>query len=724
MNTRPGAGRAAPSSAFERLHPSVRYLITEVLRFPGLRPVQEATIDPVLEGRDMVVLAPTAGGKTESAFFPVLSRIISEGWGPVPVLYVSPLRALLNNQEGRVTRMAEALGLGVAKWHGDVSSALKKAALAEPPHVLLITPESLEVLLITAPERAEALLSAVKIVIVDEVHALAGDPRGAHLLSVLERLQLRSGGHIQRIGLSATVGNPDDLARWLQGTGADTQPSVISPPRQSKKPTFRFFSASQDATAARIVDQEGRGLKRLVFVEGRRQSEALAGAITARGTRAWVHHSSVGKSQRDEAEAAFEWTKDAVLVATSSMELGIDVGDLDQVYQVDAPMTVSSLAQRLGRSGRREGTTPQMGFLLGAAEDLLVAIAVSSLFEDGWVEPVEPSTRLWTVLVHQLFANLLETGGLTRAQLIDRVRRVPSFVDVTDEEHQGLIQHLVQHQWLDELDGALMLGTEGERVFGGRNFFKLYAVFDTGETFTVRHGQELVGTLDRWFVFQLSPQRPVFRLAGKAWKMVELDPKRSTLRVVPADKGAAPQWTGRAGALSRTVCERILDVVLGHHTPEHLDDACRAWLAHVRDLYADVGLDRFARPVTVDEKRKAVWHTFAGTGINSVLARLIEHFGGPTVTVSNLALKSRGSCAALEEAGLRAIEALAHDELPPLDDWAEIDTEKRTAILSGFQQCLPAGEEQEFLRAELLAVEEAAQWSRDRGSRVSRGETL
>jgi ATP-dependent helicase Lhr and Lhr-like helicase len=297
-------------SAFHRLHPSIRYLITEVLRFSGLRPVQEQTIDPVLDGRDLVVLAPTAGGKTESAFFPVLSRVLSERWSPVPVLYVSPLRALLNNQEGRITKMAEAVGLSVGKWHGDVPSAAKRALLAAPPHVLLITPESLEVLLITAPERAEALLSHVRVAIIDEVHALASAPRGAHLLSVLERLQRRTQGqHIQRIGLSATVGNPEALALWLQGTGALARPLVISPPREQKATLFRFHASKSDGEAAHWIDGLGAGLKRLVFVEGRRQAESLAGAVIARGTRAWVHHSSVGRAQRDEAETAFEWTR-------------------------------------------------------------------------------------------------------------------------------------------------------------------------------------------------------------------------------------------------------------------------------------------------------------------------------------------------------------------------------------------------------------------------------
>jgi ATP-dependent Lhr-like helicase len=700
------------AAAFDRLHPSVRYLVREVLRFPGLRPVQAMTIAPVLEGRDLVVLAPTAGGKTEAAFFPVLSRVLEARWPSVPVLYVSPLRALLNNQAPRIERMAKAVGLEVGKWHGDVSAADKKQLVASPPHVLLITPESLEVLLMTAPERAEALLSAVRIAVIDEVHALASDPRGAHLLSVLERLQLRSGHRVQRIGLSATVGNPADLSAWLAGAAPPVAPAVVSPPREAKPPQFLFRAARNDKESAGWIEKLGGGKKRLVFVEGRRQAEALAGALEARGTRAWVHHSSVGRAQRSEAEQAFELRRDAVLVATSSMELGIDIGDLDQVYQVDAPGTVSSLAQRVGRTGRRAGTRPEMTFLLTDAEALLVALATSRLFEEGWVEDVVPSTRPWPVLVHQMFANVLQQVGLTRGQLLERVRNVPAFAGFEEREVQGLIEHLVRDKWLDELDGGLMLGTEGEREFGRRNFFRLYAVFDAGDFFQVMHGREAVGTIERWFAFQLSPQRPTFRLAGRAWKMTELDPKRSVVRVAPAPSGTAPQWAGQVSPLSRRVCERILGWVTGQERDVDLDATSRGWLAQAREVYAEAPLGPGVRPVA-EIGGRAQWLTFAGLRINAVLARLVEHVGGPSVTASNLALKARGGAASLREAALAVLEMLERGELPDVEAWADFDTTKRTAILSSFQQCLPASAEQAYLRAQLLDVEGAAAWSRE-----------
>lgn len=699
-------------SPFARLHPSVRYLIAEVLRFPELRPVQAMTVAPVLEGRDILVLAPTAGGKTEAAFFPVLSRVLAERWPPVSILYVSPLRALLNNQEPRVHRMAEAVGLSAAKWHGDVPERERRAMLADRPSILLITPESLEVLLIAAPERAEALLGHVRMVLVDEVHALAANARGAHLASVLDRLQRRSGRHIQRIGLSATVGNPEALARWLQGSGAAAPPLVVAPPAEPRSPIFRFRAARTEGRAAELIRTLGAGKKRLVFVQGRRDAEALAGALEALDVRAWVHHSSVGREQRDAAEQAFEWTENAVLIATSSMELGIDVGDLDEIYQLDSPGTVASLAQRLGRSGRRPGTRPEMTFLLDGPENLLVALAVTELHAQGWLEDVRPSTRLWTVLVHQLFANLLEAGGLTRRQLAERVAFVPSFAGFTEAELLSLIDHLVTEGWLDAVDGALVLGRRAEQHFGARNFYKLYSVFETGEILAVRHGNTLIGTLDRWFVLMLSASRPLFRLAGRGWKLVDVDLARGVLRVVPAPAGVAPQWSGRPELFGRRICEQILDLLKSDRVPEGMDETGDLWLAHARRQLEDVPASRTLRPVVRDE-RQTVWHTFAGTSVNSVLARLVTHLGGLATSVSNLSVKIKTTAASAGEVALRVQEALVSGDLPPVDEWAELDTTKRSAVLSTFQQCLPVHAEQAFLRDELLDLEGARTWARE-----------
>ncbi|GDX78535.1 ATP-dependent helicase [Deltaproteobacteria bacterium] len=700
------------SGDFARLHPSVRYLVRDVLRFPGLRPVQEATIAPILDQRDCIVLAPTAGGKTEAAAFPVLSRVLSDRLAAVSTLYICPLRALLNNQEARLSRMAEAVGLRVGKWHGDVPAATRRAIVAEPPDVLMITPESLEVLLISPADNARLLLPRVRIAVIDEVHAFAADPRGAHLLSVLERLQLRSGTHIQRIGLSATVGNPAALARWLQGSGATAQPVVVAPASERKKAEFAWHAAQGTRAAAGIIRDLGAGQKRLVFVESRSRAEELAKTLQEVGVQVWVHHSSVGRAARDEAELAFETAPGATLVATSSLELGIDIGDLDHIFQLDAPATVSSLAQRLGRTGRRAGTVPRMTFVADAPEDLLLALALVSRFEEGWVEAIAPSARNWTVFVHQLFANLLESGGLTPATLWRRLHPVPSFSGVTLDEFATLVAHLRTEGWLDEADGVLMLGQRAEKVFGGRNFFKLYAVFDSPQVLTVRHAGHDIGTIQSWFVGQLAGGKRAFRLAGRAWATEDIDLKSGTIRVRPAPAGVVPSWTGRPAAFSRVVCERILDLLVSNEVPLGVSPTAAAWLEHAREQVRGLGLGGRLRPVVRDDDR-LIWYTFAGARINLVLARLLTATLGVEATVSNISVKIKGVRPAIVEGLVAVQEMLVEGDLPPVDEWGRFDTDTRTAVLSAFQACLPDEFEQEFLRTAFLDVAGAVQWARE-----------
>jgi ATP-dependent Lhr-like helicase len=686
----------------------MQYLLREVLRFPGLRPVQEQAIAPVLDGRDCVILAPTAGGKTEAAVLPAWSRVLAEGWPRTSILYICPLRALLNNQDGRLTRMAESVGLKVGKWHGDVAAGERKRLLAEPPDLLLITPESIEVLLIRPSGGAAQLLDQVRLAIVDEVHAFANDARGAHLVSLLERLQHRTGRHIQRVGLSATVGNPQALAHWLQGSGAALPPQVVDPGGHRKVPQLTFDIGPDVAWAAAVIRNKGMAQKQLAFVQSRTQAERLSAALGPKA-RAWIHHSAVGRSRRTEAELAFESEPSGTLVATSSMELGIDVGDLDEVIQLDAPGTVASLAQRLGRTGRRASTLPRMTFLAESPEDLIVSLALAELFLTGWVEDVVPSTRNWPVLVHQIFANLLESSGLSRGQLLDRLRLVPAFAGFDDRDLARLIDHLLSQGWLDADGGLLLLGRRAEKVFGAKNFFRLYAVFESPDALSVRWGQDEIGTIQAWFALQLRGARPTIRLAGRAWRITHLDSQRGVVQVEPGEHGDAPSWTGRPVSYSRKVCEQILDLIVSGRTPDGCTPAARAALESVRRELEPAGLGEKVRPLQ-EVKDRTVWHTFAGGRINAVLARLLELELGAQVSFSNLSVKIQARGARVREAVEVVINQLGSGQLPPDELWAAFDTERKAAVLSAFQECLPGEIEQEFLRGEFLGVGLAVGW--------------
>jgi ATP-dependent Lhr-like helicase len=686
-------------SGLRRLHPQLQQAIVDGLGWRSLRPVQEATLEVVLDGANAVVLAPTAGGKTEAALFPVLSRILTEGLAPVSALYVCPLRALLNNQEERLRSYARLVGLEVFKWHGDVSDAQKQRFRQAPTHLLMTTPESLEVMLVSERTDAQALFAGLSAVIVDEVHAFAADDRGAHLAALLERLRVLRGGDLQRIGLSATVGNPHRLGQWLQGSS--TRPTRVidqrSPlprggegqgegaNRAAPKEITLTHCADLD-TAARALTHRARGKKSLLFVESRASAEKVAHALEGSGVEVFLHHSSISREDRTLAEHHFAQGQNTAIVATSTLELGLDVGDLDQVLQLDAPASVASYLQRLGRTGRRANTRATCAFFCLSPDTLLQAVALVRLAAAGWVEDVRPPERALHVLAHQVLALVLQEQGLSRHRLRPWLEGADPFRGVTEGQLQQVVDTMVARELLHEADGRLTLGREGERRYGRQHFFELYAVFSAPSALRVVHGAAEVGFVQASFVsLHDGREGPLcFRLAGRAWEVKHVDFEKGVAQVTPAAAGRVPSWLGRAGTLSTRVCQAMREVLL---TPgdeaQWLDRAARRELEALRATYAPLLEEG---PAPLEERDDGVqWHTFAGGTVNRVLAAGLEAQTGTKWVAGNLSVKAAGLTR------LRAGEAL--DALPSLD-WAQVATAAAAHLARGpvskFEPCLPA----------------------------------
>lgn len=329
------------------------------------------------------------------------------------MLYLAPLKALLNNLVHRVDSYAQWLGRRAALWHGDTPESVRRRIRTDSPDFLLTTPESLEAMLISVKTDHAHMLGGVRAVVVDEVHAFAGDDRGWHLLAVLERLERLAYHRIQRVGLSATVGNPDTLLTWLQGASPAERPGrVVAPdvtlpttadaanttelPRPPGQVELDYVGSL--ANAAKVISALHRGEKRLVFCDSRKQVEELGAALRARDVTVFLSHASLSTDERARSEQAFAEARDCVIVSTSTLELGIDVGDLDRVIQIDSPGSVASFLQRIGRTGRRAGTSRNCLFLATRPDMLLQAAGLLSLWARGWVEPVTPppSPATWS----------------------------------------------------------------------------------------------------------------------------------------------------------------------------------------------------------------------------------------------------------------------------------------------------------------------------------------
>jgi ATP-dependent Lhr-like helicase len=614
----------------DRLHPSLAHHIVNTLGWRQLRPLQEESIEPLFAGSDALLLAPTAGGKTEAASFPLLSRMALEGWDGPSVLYLAPLKALLNNLLPRLETYAGWLGRRAALWHGDVTSGVRRRLLADPPDLLLTTPESLESMLVSTKVDHRRLFSALRSVVVDEVHAFAGDDRGWHLLAVLERLSRLAGRPLQRVGLSATVGNPQELLHWLQGSSSGrparvVAPGVVLPEKASSHPSFdtvavrepppgdvRLDYVGSVANAAKVIAALHQGEKRLVFGDSRRLVEQLGAALRMRGVTTFLSHASLSLDERKRAEQAFAESRDCVIVSTSTLELGIDVGDLDRVIQINAPPTVASFLQRIGRTGRRRGSARNCLFLALDETGLLEAAGLLLLWGRHWVEPVEPPPDPRHITAQQILALCLQERQVGENLWSEW------WGGLLAEPTRVIVDHLVDNGFLDSDGGMLFIGPEAEKRFGRRHFMDLMAAFTAPPQFTVINGREEIGRTDPALLSEKIDGPRLLLLAGHSWRVTWIDWKRRRCFVEPADGGGKARWSGYGiGGAPFALSRSIREVLLGTDPPVRLTSRAETALAKAREAAIDT-----VHPggtVIVRAGDDVRWWTWAGYRANATL---------------------------------------------------------------------------------------------------------
>lgn len=659
---------------FDRLDPVVQHNVVNSLGWDSLRPLQDQAVSPILAGQDALLLAPTAGGKTEAAVFPLLTRMAAEDWTGTSVLYVCPLRALLNNLQPRLAGYAGWLGRRAGVRHGDTTAGARKRLVSDPPDVLLTTPESLEAMLVSTLTNPRALFGDLRAVVVDEIHAFAGDDRGWHLLGVLSRLETIAGRPLQRIGLSATVGNPTELLGWLQG-GPGRAGVVVDPGGEVQQSEVALDWVGGVSNAAKVIAGLHRGEKRLVFADSRRTVEQLALGLRERQVRTFVSHSSLSVDERRRSEQAFAEARDCVITATSTLELGIDVGDLDRCLQIGSPRTVASMLQRLGRTGRRAGSSRNMLFLGTTDDEFLRACGLLLLWSEGYVEPIEPPKLPFHVAAQQLLGLVLQERAVDRDEWMGWFSRFPA---CTAAEWTALFQHMVDEGYLGE-DGPLVFaGPAAERRYGGLHYRDIMAVFTADPQMTVLNGRSEIGTLDP-LALRTRVDGPRFvTLAGRGWKVTHIDWNRHRVFVEPSDRGGRVLWHGLPQPLSKELCQAIRRVLVGEDPGGvRLTRRAEAHLAELREEYADEVSAAVPDVMTEDESGRSVWWTFRGGRENaSILAgvgRVAPELVGQASTWNNYAVVFDGKVPVGEaRRALRKAEAAAVRDLevlrPRLDE--------------------------------------------------------
>ncbi|MEV4201651.1 DEAD/DEAH box helicase [Micromonospora globbae] len=633
----------------DQLHPVVLHHVVNTLQWPALRPLQEAAVGPLLDGEDALLLAPTAGGKTEAAMFPLLSRMAQENWSGTSLLYVCPLKALLNNLLPRLETYTGWLGRRAALWHGDVTMGRRRTILRERPDVLLTTPESIESMLVSSAVDHEEFFGQVRAVVVDEVHAFAGDDRGWHLLAVLERLSRVAGRAVQRVGLSATVGNPDELLGWLQGSASGRRPArVVAPgvdttsartgPITPSAGEVELDYVGSVHNAATVIAALHRGEKRLVFCDSRALVEDLGQRLRTLGVTTFLSHASLAAEERRRAEEAFAQERDCVIVATSTLELGIDVGDLDRVIQINAPRTVAAFLQRIGRTGRRTGTTRNCLFLALDGDGLLHAAGLLHLWSQGWVEAVVPPPEPRHIVAQQLLALSLQRHRIGDQTWTGEWNGLTPF----DKSAEVIVRHLVGQGYLDEDSGMLFIGPEAELRFGRRHFMDMLAVFTAPPQFTVLAGRTEIGRTDPALLTAKVDGPRLLLLGGRSWRVTYIDWKRQRCFVEPADGGGKALWMtgGAPQGLSFQMVRAMRQVLLGSEPPVALTGRARTRLASLRQEREGV-VHPGGAMVVRDKDGEVRWWTWAGYRANATLIATVSDIADPNQRYDDASIRLR-----------------------------------------------------------------------------------
>mgnify|MGYP001262311832 CR=1 FL=1 len=703
------------TGGLDRLHPVVAHHLVNSLGWQALRPLQDEAAGPVLDGDDALLLAPTAGGKTEAAIFPLLTAMQKQRWAGLSVIYVCPLKALLNNLLPRLEHYAGWLGRRVAVWHGDVTASGRQQILRQPPDLLLTTPESLEAMLISIKVEPSQLFSGVRAVVVDEVHAFGSDDRGWHLLAVLERLTRLVGRPIQRVGLSATIGNPQELLAWLQGSGQGKRPARVVPataaavsgsaaPRPatfaepdvaaSRPGEVELDYVGSVSNAAEVIASLHRGEKRLVFCDSRQIVEETGAALRARGITTFLSHASLSADERHRAEQAFAEARDCVIVSTSTLELGVDVGDLDRVLQVNCPPTVAAFLQRIGRTGRRPGSTRNCVFLSLDESSLLWSAGLLNLWGQGFVEDAVAPPEPRHIVAQQLLALCLQEHRIGSRLWAAEWNGLAPF----DRSAEPVLRHLIAQGFIDQDGELLFIGPTAEQRFGRRHFMGMTAVFTAPPQFTVFCGRDEIGRTDPMLLTEKIDGPRLLLLAGRSWKVTWIDWKRRRCFVEFADSGGRARWLspGISGA-SFELTRSVRDVLLGADPPVALTRRAQRVLAAIRDdkiATAHPGGNVISR--TGDDIR---WWTWAGYRANATLATTLSDLTDGIQRFDDASIRMRADLtreiwkAATADAGQRLC-------LP--------DVEERALEGLKFSEALPERLAQATLSARLADLDSAA----------------
>ena len=600
------------------------HFLSNRLGWKELNAIQMKAIPSVLNHENTLILAPTASGKTEAALIPIFSEILNNHLKPCSVLYISPLKALINDMHNRIEKWGNHFGLTATKWHGDVYKNRKDNFMKDPTDFLSTTPESLEVILMNrSTEEKERVFKNVKFILIDEIHYFAATDRGIQLNSILNRISKYT-PNAAIIGLSATVGNPEVISNWV----SLDKPANIIRDTGGRKLQYKVLNLADEKLPS--VLKKYMSKKVLIFANSRSVAEStyykLKKEISMKNI--FIHHGSINKATREENEDKFKEVKNGFMVATTTLELGIDIGDIDLVVQLTSPSQTSSFSQRIGRSGRRSKV--QRTILLSRGFNLLVSLAEIMLHHEGEVERIKISNKSFDILFHQILSSVYEKGKVNYKELYDDLSKCYAFSGISLEEYKMLLKEMDEKDMLDIINNNLTLGYQFEKDFGKSNYKNFFAVFAPRFEYSVLEGNNEVGTLDVAYAVDLG-EGDQFNLAGKSWQVTSINHNRYKVQVqeFKLNQSKLPSWNSDGAPISPLITKKIYEILQGDFDDKFLrpfDERAR-WIIEMAIETAQMdGFTEGIIPVEKNDSKEVYIYTFAGDKANKLLLKIFEMY--------------------------------------------------------------------------------------------------
>lgn len=620
-------------NAYERLDPFIKNYIYRN-NWTELRGIQASACDVIFDTDDNLLLSSgTASGKTEAAFLPVLTQLKEKPSTSIGVLYISPLKALINDQFYRLEELLRYSDIPVHKWHGDVPQSKKAKVLLNPKGVLQTTPETLEGMLMHRKASILKLFSDLHYIIIDEVHYFMNSDRGIQLLCILERIQRLIGKKPRRIGLSATLGDYSSCEGWLN-SGTDRQCNTPENRETNRLVRiglnyYKYTKKRQENDEDEIsnfIFRQTSGKRCIVFANSKSEVEETIGnlkqiaELKQKDDVYHVHHGSISASLREFTEKKMKITANPIVTgATVTLELGIDIGDLDLIVQIGSPHTVSSFVQRLGRSGRR-GNPSQIQFVFegndqAAKKDfyevidwqLIKCIAIIQLYlEDHWIEPIALKRYPYEILYHQIMSFMVSSGEVTTEHLVRYILTLKQFESIPKKDFEQILEHLVSTDQLQKTErNQLLMGLKAERDV---NNYRFYAVFEAPQEYSVRCLGQSIGSVQEPY-----PTGTRFALAGKTWEVKDLNIESKIIYVNPINGKSANMWRSlQNGKVHTRILKKMKEIISGKNEYKYLNQNAKKELCSIRDMVSKMSIDsELAIPLSENSYALFPW---VGTG--------------------------------------------------------------------------------------------------------------